>query len=160
MQKKLRISMYTPKSLHPTKQMGFGKNFYYELSNAFGDYAYIFAGMLAISGFFFWILDIHEWSSAMGKTVRFFSLFAMCCVFLILVVLVSHEIPFGIISLYAVINPLWLLAVKVNPLYLIIKLIKQPLVPYSYLFVFSVTVLQTNRHKDLRKLVEWATLLC
>ena len=92
--------------------MGLGENFYYELSRAFGEYAYIFAGALGIFTFFFWILDIDEWNSALGNMVRFVSVAGMFIVFLILVILVSHEVPFGIITLYAIINPLFLLGVK------------------------------------------------
>ena len=92
--------------------MGLGENFYYQLSHAFGEYAYVFAGGLGIFAFFFWILDIDEWSSPLGSIVRFICEAAMFTVFLILVILVSHEMPFGIITLYAIINPLFLLGVK------------------------------------------------
>lgn len=72
------------------------------------------AGILVISGFFFWILDIDEWDSAVGNVVRFITISAMFSVFVLLVILVSNDLPFGIITLFAVINPLWLLAVKVS----------------------------------------------
>ena len=70
------------------------------------------AGVLAISGFLFWIFDIDEWNSAVGNMVRLITMAAMFAVFVLLVILVSNEMPFGIITLYSIINPLWLLAVK------------------------------------------------
>lgn len=92
--------------------MGFGESFYYALSNEFGGYAYIFAGILAITGFFFYILDIGEWNSAVGNMIRFTFTMFMFAIFVIIVLLVSNEHPFGLISLYALFNPLWMLGVK------------------------------------------------
>jgi len=92
-------------------QMGFGESFYYTLSHQFGGYAYIFAGALAVSGFFFYIFDIDQWDSAVGKVFRFICVSAMFSVFVIIVILVSNEVTFGIITLFALLNPLWLMMV-------------------------------------------------
>jgi len=93
-------------------EMGYGELFYYQLSYKFGDSSYIFAGTLIISAFFFYILDIGEWNSAFGKMFRFICILAMFATFVVLVMLVSNEHPFGLISLFALFNPLWMLGVK------------------------------------------------
>mmetsp|Transcript_28586 Transcript_28586/g.68827 ORF Transcript_28586/g.68827 Transcript_28586/m.68827 type:complete len:943 (-) Transcript_28586:155-2983(-) len=93
-------------------QMGYGESFYYALSYKFGGYAFIFAGVLFISGFFFYVLDIGEWNSAIGNMFRVICTAVMFSVFIIIVVLTSNEHPFGLISLFALFNPLWLLLVK------------------------------------------------
>jgi len=92
-------------------QMGFGESFYYALSHEFGGYAYMFAGALGISGFFFFIFDIDEWNSTLGNIFRFLSVSAMFSVFVLIVILVSNEVTFGIITLFALLIPLWLLMV-------------------------------------------------
>ena len=92
--------------------MGFGESFYYYLSNRFGGYAYIFAGTLALSCFFFYIFDIDEWNTGIGNIVRFISVAEIFAVFVITVMLTSNEHPYGLISLFALFNPLWLLMVK------------------------------------------------
>lgn len=93
-------------------QMGFGESFYYALSHEVGDYAYMFMGILFICGFFFYIFDIGEWDSAIGNVFRFLSVTAMSSIFVLIVILVSNEVPFGIITIFACLNPLWLLLVK------------------------------------------------
>eukprot|EP00571_Detonula_confervacea_P007225 CAMPEP_0172327990 /NCGR_PEP_ID=MMETSP1058-20130122/60117_1 /TAXON_ID=83371 /ORGANISM="Detonula confervacea, Strain CCMP 353" /LENGTH=905 /DNA_ID=CAMNT_0013045083 /DNA_START=218 /DNA_END=2935 /DNA_ORIENTATION=- len=93
-------------------QMGFGESLYYTLSLKFGGYSYMFSRILVISGFFFYILDIGEWNSAVGNIFRFICTTAMFSVFVIIVMLTSNEHPFGLISLFALFNPLWLLLVK------------------------------------------------
>ncbi len=92
--------------------MGYGESFYYALSNKFGGYAYIFAGILLISGFVFYILDVGEWHSAIGNIFRFTCMAGMFVVFVIIIMLVSNEHPFGLIALFALLNPLWMLMVK------------------------------------------------
>jgi len=93
-------------------QMGWGETFYYALSHQFSGQAYIFAGSLAISCFFFYILDIDEWASRIGNVFRFAWVLAIFTLFVIIVVLKSNEYPFGIITLFAIFDPLWLLMVK------------------------------------------------
>ncbi len=92
--------------------MGFGESFYYALSNEFGGYASIFAAFLLISGFFFYILDIGEWNTAVGKLFRGLWITVMFIAFVIAVMLVSNRHPVGLISLYPLFNPLWMLMVK------------------------------------------------
>lgn len=92
--------------------MGFGESFYYALSDQFGGYSYIFTGALVLIGFFFYILDIGEWGSALGNVLRFVFTSVMFTVFVIIVVLTSNTHPFGLISLFGLFNPMWLLLVK------------------------------------------------
>ncbi|KAL3768770.1 hypothetical protein ACHAWU_006871 [Discostella pseudostelligera] len=93
-------------------QMGFGESFYYALSNEFGGYASIFAAFLLIFGFFFYILDIGEWNTAVGNIVRGICMTVMFIAFVIAVMLVSNEHPVGLISLFPLFNPVWMLLVK------------------------------------------------
>ena len=67
--------------------MGYGESFYYTLSNRFGGYAYIFAGTLALSGFFFYIFDIDEWDTAIGNVFGFLSVEEIFALFVITVTL-------------------------------------------------------------------------
>jgi hypothetical protein len=92
--------------------MGFGESFYYALSDRFGGYAYLVKGILASSLFFFYILDIDEWNTAIGNGVRCISVAAIFSIFVVTVMLTSNEHPYGLISLFAFFNPLWLLMVK------------------------------------------------
>jgi hypothetical protein len=92
--------------------MGFGESFYYALSNEFGGYASIFAAFLLIFGFFFYILDIGEWNTAVGNIVRGICMTVMFIAFVIAVMLVSNEHPVGLISLFPLLNPVWMLLVK------------------------------------------------
>lgn len=93
-------------------QMGFGEAFYYTLSNQFGDYSQYLAGILLISAFIFYILDIDEWSSKLGKVVCYLTSSVIFLGFVLLVMLVSNDYPYGIITMFALFNPLWLLVVK------------------------------------------------
>mmetsp|Transcript_12178 Transcript_12178/g.26281 ORF Transcript_12178/g.26281 Transcript_12178/m.26281 type:complete len:890 (+) Transcript_12178:181-2850(+) len=95
-------------------QMGYGEHIYYKLSHSsFADHAPIFAGILILSIFFFYVLDIDQWTtSKFGRAFRFLSAFAMFSTFVLIVILVSNEFPYGIITLFAVLNPLYLLVVK------------------------------------------------
>lgn len=93
-------------------QMGFGEAFYYTLSNQFGDYSQYLAGILLISAFLFYILDIDEWSSKLGKVVCYLTSSVIFLGFILLVMLVSNDYPYGIITMFALFNPLWLLVVK------------------------------------------------
>lgn len=95
------------------QQMGYGEMFYYSLSHSqLGEYDYLVKGCLILSGFLFYIFDIDEWNTAFGSLFRFISLSAMFAIFVFIVILVSNDVPFGIITLFALLNPLWLLMVN------------------------------------------------
>ena len=70
------------------------------------------AGGLIVSVFLFYILDIDEWNSKVGNLFRIFSVSLIFLSFVLLVMLVSNQYPYGIITLFALFNPLWLLIVK------------------------------------------------
>mmetsp|Transcript_13145 Transcript_13145/g.19666 ORF Transcript_13145/g.19666 Transcript_13145/m.19666 type:complete len:912 (+) Transcript_13145:99-2834(+) len=93
-------------------QMGFGESFYYALSHQFGGHAYIPATILAGYGFLFYILDIDQWNTRAGNVFRGLSMAAMFVLFVILIMLVSNKFPYGVIALFALFQPLWLLSVK------------------------------------------------
>ncbi|KAL7553154.1 hypothetical protein ACHAWF_018056 [Thalassiosira exigua] len=71
----------------------------------------ITANGLFVSSFVFYIFDIDEWNSRVGNVFRFLFVTAIFSLFVILVVLKSNELPFGIINLYAVLLPLWLILI-------------------------------------------------
>lgn len=94
-------------------QMGFGESFYYALSHSqFADYSWVLAGGLVLAGLFFYLLDISEWNGIVGRVVRGLFGAAAFAVFVLLVLLVSNEFPAGVLALFALINPLWLLACR------------------------------------------------
>ena len=93
-------------------QMGFGESFYYALSHQFGGHAYIPASIMAGFGFFCYILDIDQWNTKVGNVFRGLSTAAMFVLFVILIMLVSNKFPYGVIALFALFQPLWLLSVK------------------------------------------------
>lgn len=86
--------------------------FYYLLSQTFGEYAYLLVVSLVIAVFFFYILDIGEWNTTFGNIIRFICVSIMFSMFCMTVMLTSNEYPFGLISPFALFNPLWLLMVK------------------------------------------------
>ena len=93
-------------------QMGYGESLYYSLSHQFGGHAYIPASILIGYGFVFYILDIDQWNTRAGNVFRGLSIATMFVLFVILVMLVSNHFPYGVIALFALFQPLWLLSVK------------------------------------------------
>ena len=93
--------------------MGYGESFYYALSTKFSSYSLYLSGILLIYLFLYYILDIDEWSSSsIGKLCRFILTLGLFAIFVIWVLLASNDIPYGIITMFAIFNPLWLLMVK------------------------------------------------
>ena len=68
--------------------------------------------MLVLFSFIFYIFDIGEWNTTIGSMFRFTSIVVMFTIFVISVTLIFYEHPYGLISLFAIFNPLWLLMVK------------------------------------------------
>mmetsp|Transcript_2489 Transcript_2489/g.5166 ORF Transcript_2489/g.5166 Transcript_2489/m.5166 type:complete len:926 (+) Transcript_2489:227-3004(+) len=93
-------------------QMGYGENIYYSFSQHFGEYSSVIAESLIIFAFLYYIFDIDEWNSEIGNVFRILSTSLMFLGFASLVMLASNKYPYGIISLFALIDPLWLLIVK------------------------------------------------
>ena len=93
-------------------RIGFGESFYYALSHQFGGHAYIPAIILGVYGFIFYILDIDQWNTTVGNVYRGLSMAAMFLLFVYLIMLVSNKFPYGVIALFALFQPLWLLSVK------------------------------------------------
>jgi hypothetical protein len=93
--------------------MGYGESFYYALSTQFGSYSFHLSGILLISLFLYYILDIDEWStSLLGKVARFVLTLTLFALFVMWILLVSNDIPYGIITMFAIFHPLWLLMIK------------------------------------------------
>mmetsp|Transcript_28484 Transcript_28484/g.59366 ORF Transcript_28484/g.59366 Transcript_28484/m.59366 type:complete len:918 (-) Transcript_28484:195-2948(-) len=142
-------------------QMGFGEYIYYDISHSqFADYTPIFVGTLSLLAFFFYILDMDQWNeTAVGIVFRFLTAATMFCILLLIVVLISNEVPFGIITFFALINPLWLLAVK-NAFYgerttrTFVSWLGAPLVCISCLLMLSFIVWASADYCN-----EWNTVM-
>lgn len=93
-------------------QWGFGESFYYALSQKFGGSAYIPASILAGYAFLFYILDMDQWNTKVGDVIRVFSIASLFVLFVIVIMLISNQFPYGVIALFALFQPMWLLSVK------------------------------------------------
>jgi len=94
-------------------QMGLGEQLFYTLSERFGDYAYGLALALAGYAFILYMLDANEWDSKLGSLVLDFSVISVVTGIVLLVLLIADMYPYGMVCLFALFNPLWLLAVKI-----------------------------------------------
>mmetsp|Transcript_7337 Transcript_7337/g.16629 ORF Transcript_7337/g.16629 Transcript_7337/m.16629 type:complete len:862 (-) Transcript_7337:1012-3597(-) len=93
-------------------QMGFGEQIYYTIAIEMGHYSSAVALGLAIYIFLLYMLDADEWTSRCGSLFLDFSILAIVCGFVLLVLLIADRFPYGMVCLFAVFHPLWLLALK------------------------------------------------
>jgi len=92
--------------------MGFGEQIYYATSESFGEYAYGLALSLAVFIFGLYMLDADEWTSHNGKIFLYICMFSIVGGVVLLVLLIADRFPYGTVCLFAVMYPLWLLALK------------------------------------------------
>lgn len=93
-------------------QMGFGEHIYYAISDSFGDYAYSLALGLLVSMLILYMFDAECWN---GKLALIF--LDICTMMIVLGVVlltlcIADQFPYGMVCLFAIFQPLWLLAVK------------------------------------------------
>eukprot|EP00804_Cyclotella_cryptica_P010313 CCRYP_012242-RA/>CCRYP_012242-RA protein AED:0.10 eAED:0.10 QI:0/0.84/0.75/1/0.73/0.55/20/4684/1413 len=92
--------------------MGFGEQVYYAIADEFGEYAFGLGVGLLIFIFILYMLDADQWNSVVGTLVLDMSVLAVVAGFVLLVLLMAYQFPYGMVCLFALFNPLWLLTVK------------------------------------------------
>ena len=92
--------------------MGFGEQIYYTIAIEMGHHAYALALGLALLIFALYMLDGDEWTSPCANIFLDFCILAIVCGFVLLVLLIADRFPYGMVCLFAVFHPLWLLALK------------------------------------------------
>ncbi|KAL7531828.1 hypothetical protein ACHAXR_005796 [Thalassiosira sp. AJA248-18] len=93
-------------------QMGFGEQIYYSIAIEMGQHAYGLALGLAVIILVLYMLDADEWTSQAGSIFLDLCILAIVCGFVFLVLLIADLFPYGMVCLFAVFHPLWLLALK------------------------------------------------
>eukprot|EP00574_Skeletonema_japonicum_P004095 CAMPEP_0201726112 /NCGR_PEP_ID=MMETSP0593-20130828/9275_1 /ASSEMBLY_ACC=CAM_ASM_000672 /TAXON_ID=267983 /ORGANISM="Skeletonema japonicum, Strain CCMP2506" /LENGTH=1129 /DNA_ID=CAMNT_0048217581 /DNA_START=41 /DNA_END=3430 /DNA_ORIENTATION=+ len=93
-------------------QMGLGEHIYYAISDRFGDYAYSLALGLLASMLGLYMFDAECWSGKLA--LIFLDLCTMVIVLgvVLLTLCIADQFPYGMVCLFAIFQPLWLLAVK------------------------------------------------
>eukprot|EP00970_Alexandrium_tamarense_P018467 scaffold13340_cov212-Alexandrium_tamarense.AAC.22 len=92
--------------------MGLGENIYYAIADEMGHYAFGLALGLATFIFALYMLDADEWESKVGSIFLDVSILGIVCCFVLLVLFIADQFPYGMVCLFALFNPLWLLTVK------------------------------------------------
>ena len=92
--------------------MGFGGQVYYAIADQFGEYASTLAIMVVSYIFVLYMLDADQWNSTLGTLVLDVSVLAIVAGLILLVLLLAYQYPYGMICLFALFNPLWLLIIK------------------------------------------------
>ncbi len=92
--------------------MGMGENIYYVISNKFGEYAYGLALGLFVFVLGLYMFDAECWEGKVALV--FLDLCTMIIVLgvVLLVLCIADQFPYGMVCLFAIFQPLWLLAVK------------------------------------------------
>ena len=92
--------------------MGFGEDLYYATAERIGEYAY--GLMLCLTAFVFllYLLDADQWTSARGRMLLHACIVVVLGAVVLLVLLIADEFPYGMICLFAVTYPLWLLGLR------------------------------------------------
>ena len=85
---------------------------YYAIADEFGEYADMLAIFLVSFMFLLYMLDADQWSSVFGILVLDLSVLITVAGFVLLVLLLAYQYPYGMVCLFALFNPLWLLTVK------------------------------------------------
>ena len=92
--------------------MGFGEHLYFVVADQFGEYASTLAIIVVSYIFVLYMLDADEWSTTLGTLVLDVSILVIVAGIIFLILLVAHKYPYGMLCLFAVFNPLWLLIVR------------------------------------------------
>lgn len=92
--------------------MGFGEHVYYAIADEFGEYASALAVLLASFIVALYMLDADQWNSVVGTIVLDLSILIVVAGIVLLILLLAYQFPYGMICLFALFNPLWLLTVK------------------------------------------------
>ena len=92
--------------------MGFGENIYYVISDKFGNYAYSLALGLLASVLGLYMFDAECWSGKLALVYLDVCIMAIVLGVVLLTLCIADRFPYGMVCLFAMFQPLWLLAVK------------------------------------------------
>ena len=93
--------------------MGFGEQIYYTVAVEYGHISPVLALALAAFIFVLYMLDADEWKGRCSSIFLDLSKLVIVCGLVMLVLMIADKFPYGMICLFAIFQPLWLLALKV-----------------------------------------------
>ena len=93
-------------------KLGWGLSSFYFLSRYFEQHAYILALSLAGFATVLYLCDCHHWKSKFGQSARYFAISTLILGCTVLVLFISSTFPYGPISMYMVLTPMWLVLAK------------------------------------------------
>lgn len=93
-------------------KMGYGLTTFYYLSRYYEKHAYALGGSLAGFAFLLYLLDIYYWNSKFGRMMRMLAVAIIVIGLAVLVCFISATHPYGPISIYVVLTPVWLVLVR------------------------------------------------
>jgi len=93
-------------------KLGYGLSTFYFLSRYYEHHAYILALSLAGFALFLYLFDCHYWDSTYGRMARYFAISILILGCATLTCFISSTFPYGPISAYLVLTPIWLVLVK------------------------------------------------
>ena len=94
--------------------MGFGEQIYHTIATELGHLSSGLALALFALAFALYMLDANEWTSRCGSVFLDICILAIVCGVVLLVLLITEDYPYGMVCLFAVFHPLWLLALKLS----------------------------------------------
>ena len=92
-------------------KMGYGLEAFYFLSR-FQEHSFTLGGSLGGFAFLLYLLDCYYWDSKVGKVLRLCSIAIIVLGLTLLVCFISATHPYGPISMYIVITPMWLVMIR------------------------------------------------
>mmetsp|Transcript_27450 Transcript_27450/g.32013 ORF Transcript_27450/g.32013 Transcript_27450/m.32013 type:complete len:861 (-) Transcript_27450:1289-3871(-) len=93
-------------------KMGSGKTTFYFLAQNFRGYDVTLGILLGSFAFILYLFDVHHWTSPLGVTLRSFFVGTIFVGVAALVIIMSEDYPYGPISLFIVLMPLYLAVVQ------------------------------------------------
>ncbi|KAL7554335.1 hypothetical protein ACHAWF_017776 [Thalassiosira exigua] len=92
--------------------MGYGEQIYYAVAGEMGQHAYALALGIATFVFLLYMLDADEWTSRCGAIFLDACILWLVCGVVLLVLMIADRFPYGMVCLFAIFHPVWLLALK------------------------------------------------
>lgn len=92
--------------------MGFGLTTFYYLSRYYEQHSFALGGALAGFAFILYLLDCYYWDSKFGKFARLMAISIIVMGLTLLVCFISATHPYGPISIYIVVTPMWLVCIR------------------------------------------------
>lgn len=92
--------------------MGYGLTTFYYLSRYYEKHSYALGGSLAGFAFLLYLLDCYYWNSKFGRVMRMLAVAIIVIGVTVLVCFISATHPYGPISIYVVLTPVWLVLIR------------------------------------------------